>query len=740
MASMSGPRGARLSLLRRLTPTQRIVLMPVVAAVAFLILFTLNWRGSIRSEELVTRIGTGYVPALELAVGLNQSLALLQRALQDAVAASDADDLLEADAAKEDMVRQLEAGQRNPALDALALKELEANVQDYYALARPTTIAMLQRRLGVDLTDSLGRMTKGYNDLKARLDALLTRQKEEMRSAFTSTQAAQRTSARLFGAVILVCLVFLVGLSVVIGRSQELTAAAYRESEELLLKSQKMLQEAQRTAHIGSWDWDLVTNEVVWSEEFHRIIGRDPESFRPSVQAFLDAVHPEDREAVQAQIEAWIRTGDRSDFVLRIVRQDGDVRSLFTSGSVVLGQTGKAARIFGTCQDVTEQRRLEEQLRQSQKMEAVGRLAGGVAHDFNNLLTVIQGYADLLRNDSGAGEGEERTEAIEQIRIASKRAAALTGQLLAFSRQQVLQPKILELNAVVSNLAPMLRRVIGEDITLVTNLDPRGESVLADAGQLEQVIMNLVVNSRDAMPQGGTLTVETGSVDVAELPGIELETPPGRYARLTVKDTGTGLSPQVQARVFEPFFTTKEVGKGTGLGLATVYGIVKQSGGFVQLHSELGHGATFNVYFPCTEGEVRQVEPVSGIRQVLPSEKIILLIEDEDAVRKLLFSVLSGHGYTVLQAASGQEALAVASGHAGPIDLVLSDVVMPGTGGPETVAELQRSRPTSQVIFMSGYTDDSVVRHGLTDSGRYFIQKPFTPVTLLKKVNEVLKG
>jgi two-component system cell cycle sensor histidine kinase/response regulator CckA len=400
---------------------------------------------------------------------------------------------------------------------------------------------------------------------------------------------------------------------------------------------------------------------------------------------------------------------------------------------------GKPARL-ALLTDVTEQRRLEDQLRQSQKMEAVGRLAGGVAHDFNNLLTVIQGYADLLRNDPGGDQREERTEAIDQIRIASKRAAALTGQLLAFSRQQVLQPKILELNAVVSNLAPMLRRVIGEDIELVTNLDPRGESVLADAGQLEQVIMNLVVNSRDAMPQGGTLTVETGSADVAEAPGIELEAPPGRYARLTVKDTGTGLSPQVQARVFEPFFTTKEVGKGTGLGLATVYGIVKQSGGFVQLHSELGHGATFNVYLPCAERELRRVEPESGIRRAFPKKKIILLIEDEEAVRKLLFSVLSGQGYTVLQASSGKEALAVASGHSGPIHLILSDVVMPGTGGPETVAELQRSRPATQVIFMSGYTDDSVVRHGLTDSGRHFIQKPFTPVTILKKVDEVLKG
>jgi PAS domain S-box-containing protein len=714
--------------------------MPVVAAVAFLILFVLNWRGSLRSEGLVTRIRTSYVPALDLAVGLTQSLALLQRALQDAVAASDVGDLLEADAAKEDMVRQLEAGRRNPALDALALKELEANVQDYYALARSTTLAMIERKPGTDLTDSLRRMTRGYNDLKARLDALLTRQKGEMRSAFASTEATQRTSAELFGAVILVCLVLLVGLSVVIGRSQELTAEAYRESEERLWKSQKMLQEAQRTAHLGSWDRDLATGEQFWSLELYRILGRDPESFLPSTEAFLDGVHAEDREAVQAQIEASIRTGEPQSAVFRFIRPDGDVRILEGQGSVVMNELGKPSHFVGICQDVTEQRRLEDQLRQSQKMEAVGRLAGGVAHDFNNLLTVIQGYADVLRNDSAVEGHADRIEAIEQIRIASQRAAALTRQLLAFSRQQILQPKVLELNAVVFNLVPMLRRMIGEDIELVTNLDPRGENVLADAGQLEQVIMNLVVNSRDAMPQGGTLTVETGGLDAAEIPGVQPETPPGRYARLTVKDTGAGLSPREQARVFEPFFTTKEVGKGTGLGLATVYGIVKQSGGFVHLESEAGHGATFNVYLPCTEGELRRVEPASGIRPALPSEKIILLIEDEAALRKLLVSVLRGQGYTVLHASSGREALAVASGHSGPIHLVLSDVVMPGKGGPETVAEIQRSRPTVGVIFMSGYTDDSVVRHGLTDSGRHFLQKPFTPVTLLKKVREVLKG
>jgi nitrogen-specific signal transduction histidine kinase len=413
---------------------------------------------------------------------------------------------------------------------------------------------------------------------------------------------------------------------------------------------------------------------------------------------------------------------------------------LLSSGSVVLDDAGHVARVFGTCQDVTEQTRLEDQLRQSQKMEAVGRLAGGVAHDFNNLLTVIQGYADVLSINSGVDGYAERTEAIEQIRIAGQRAAALTRQLLAFSRQSILQTKVLELNPVVSNLVPMLRRVIGEDITLVTNLDPKGETVLADAGQLEQVIMNLAVNSRDAMPQGGTLTVESTSVNVTEIPGVPPETPQGRYALLTVKDTGTGMTPQVQARVFEPFFTTKEVGKGTGLGLATVYGIVKQSGGFIRLYSDIGHGATFHVYLPCAKGEVERARPVSGVGPTPTARTTILLIEDEAPVRRLLRSVLAGHGYTVLEAESGEEALSIASGHAGEIHLILSDVVMPGTGGPETVRALRQARPAAQVIFMSGHTDDSVVRHGLTDKGQYFLQKPFTAVALLKQVREVLTG
>jgi nitrogen-specific signal transduction histidine kinase/ActR/RegA family two-component response regulator len=392
---------------------------------------------------------------------------------------------------------------------------------------------------------------------------------------------------------------------------------------------------------------------------------------------------------------------------------------------------------------VTEQRSLEEQLRQSQKMEAVGRLAGGVAHDFNNLLTVIQGYTELLQESLPHKDRERDGEALEQIRAASGRAAALTRQLLAFSRQQVLKPKVLDLNAVVANLAPMLRRMIGEDVALGTSLDPFIPSVLADAGQLEQVIMNLVVNARDAMPQGGNLEIETTGVEASAVEGTQQpESETVRYAVVSVKDSGVGMSPEVQARVFEPFFTTKEVGKGTGLGLATVHGIVQQSGGFVRFESQPGHGTTFRVYLPSVEAEIAPARRAtdSATHRALVTSRTILLIEDEQQLQKLVRTVLAGHGYTVLTASDGLEGLEAAKSHDGPIDLILSDVVMPGVGGPRVVAEIQGFRPETEAIFMSGYADDSVVRHGLTESDSHFLQKPFSPMVLLKKVQEVLES
>jgi signal transduction histidine kinase len=384
----------------------------------------------------------------------------------------------------------------------------------------------------------------------------------------------------------------------------------------------------------------------------------------------------------------------------------------------------------------TQQRRLEEQLIQSQKMEGIGRLAGGVAHDFNNLLTAILGYAELMESQI---EDEGLRSELREIRLAGERAAALTRQLLAFSRRQVLQPRTLDLNTVVSDVEKMLARLIGEDVTLVTRLEPALGSVKADPGQLEQVIMNLAVNARDAMPEGGTLTFETANavldVDfVAVHPGAH----PGAHIVLTVTDTGTGMTDEVRSHAFEPFFTTKEKGKGTGLGLATAYGIVKQSGGYITVDSEAGRGTTLRIYLPRVEGTAVVSGRTTSSSLSPVGTETILLVEDEAGVRRLSLTVLETQGYVVLQAASGDMALQVARSETGPIHLVVTDIVMPGMSGRELWDRLRVLRPDSRVLFMSGYTDDAIARHGVLEPGIAFLQKPFTPFSLAQKVREVL--
>ena len=378
-------------------------------------------------------------------------------------------------------------------------------------------------------------------------------------------------------------------------------------------------------------------------------------------------------------------------------------------------------------------------MRQTQKMEAVGRLAGGIAHDFNNLLTAILGSVDFLRRALGP-EHPEHAET-EEIQKAAVRAADLTRQLLAFSRQQVLAPKVLELDALVTNLEKMLRRLIGEDVELRFAPKAARAAVRADPGQLEQVIVNLVVNARDAMPRGGKLTIETATVDLDATYAWEHGTvEPGRYVMLAVTDTGVGIDRAARARLFEPFFTTKEFGKGTGLGLATVYGIVKQSGGYIWVYSEPGQGATFKVYLPRVEpgGEPLAARPSPA--RALGGTETILLAEDEAAVRNLARRVLEKHGYKLLLAATGRDGVQLATQHAGPIDLLVTDVVMPEMGGRELAQRLAALQPGLKVLYLSGYTDDMIVRHGVLEAGVAFLQKPFTPDTLLRKIREVLDG
>ena len=398
---------------------------------------------------------------------------------------------------------------------------------------------------------------------------------------------------------------------------------------------------------------------------------------------------------------------------------------------------GRLTHYVGVQADVTGRRRLEEQFRQAQKMEAVGQLAAGVAHDFNNHLTVINGYSEMALDALPAAD--PMRDLLREINKAGRRAATLTRQLLLFTRQQVLDPRILDLNAVVGDTGNMLRRLIGEDVRLATHLDAALAPVKADLGQVEQVVINLCVNARDAMPAGGNLTIETRNVTLDETyartrPGVH----PGAYAMLAVSDTGAGMDEAVRARIFEPFFTTKQPGKGTGLGLPVVFGAIKHAGGHVEVYTEVGRGTTFKVYFPQARERPAAGKASPAAAPMPRGTETLLLVEDEDALRALARHVLKGCGYAVLEAADGREAVRLVEAHRGPLHLLVSDVVMPYVGGRELSEKVAALRPDTRVLFLSGYTDDAVVRHGVLEAEVAFLQKPFTPSGLAVKVREVL--
>jgi PAS domain S-box-containing protein len=455
-------------------------------------------------------------------------------------------------------------------------------------------------------------------------------------------------------------------------------------------------------------------------------------------RTFEQLVHPEDLPLAVELLGRVIRGELRPASQFRVSTKSGEYRVAEFAATAQRREEALVG-ILGIGRDVTERVQLEQQLRQAQKMEAVGRLAGGVAHDFNNILTAITGYADLLAED--LPPGDPRRQDAQEIRKAADRAAGLTRQLLAFSRQQVLQPRVLDLNALVSELEKMLRRLLGEDIELATGLDPALGRVKTDPGQFEQVVMNLSVNARDAMPQGGKLTLETANVELDDVYAREhYPARPGPYAMLAVSDTGTGMTEEVQAHLFEPFFTTKEKGKGTGLGLATVYGIVKQSGGFIWVYSELGRGSTFKIYLPRVDEPVGTREGPTVATPIARGTETVLLAEDEAPVRAVARHVLERYGYTVLEAPNAEAALDIAERHSGPIHLLLTDVIMPGMSGRDLALRLAPLRPETRVIYMSGYTDDAITRHGVLEPGLSYVQKPFTPDMIARKVREVLDG
>jgi len=502
-----------------------------------------------------------------------------------------------------------------------------------------------------------------------------------------------------------------------------------RDAERALEDTRERMQFVMSTIGVGTWEIDLQLGSVLWSDVMETLHGVTRGTFARTLDAFLATVHPDDRHLVR-QLATTGGAGSDGRLEYRAVWPDGTVHWIASIGRTV-SDGNDPLHTVGVSIDITPQKSVEEQLRQSQKLDAIGRLAGGVAHDFNNVLTAILGYADLAAES--VAPSEPLFETIHQISKAGERGAALTRQLLAFSRQQVLEPTLVDLNALVTDISHMLRRLIGEDITLSTRLAPGLGVVLADRSQLEQIVLNLAVNARDAMPSGGQLIIET--VD-APLPDGDASGSATAYVTLTVRDTGTGMSEETQRRIFEPFFTTKEKGKGTGLGLSTVYGIVKQSGGHVRVSSVPGRGTAFTVSLPrASGGAVRDAVGVDTAGPPVVGTEQLLLVEDEPAIRKLSRLMLQRAGYNVVEAENPQQA---EEAFTPAVDLLISDIVMPGVSGPVLFKRLAVRKPDLKVLFVSGYADDVVVREGVVQAGSGFLQKPFTKSMFLRKVREVL--
>ena len=528
---------------------------------------------------------------------------------------------------------------------------------------------------------------------------------------------------------------------------------------------------------------DEGTCEAYVSPQIERVLGFSQAEWLEDPVLWYQQLHPDDKERWSTEAASMFRCGTPMRSVFRVIARDGQIVWFHCEAKMVQSPHGGPSLIHGSAFDITELksaeealqqardelearvaertkelaqanselqfqikeryqveealRQSEEQLRQAQKMEAIGRLAGGIAHDFNNLLTAILGYSDFLLNALGSNDALRND--VSEIRKAGERASKLTNQLLAFSRKQLLRPTLLDLNEVVGDMNNMLRRLIGEDIDFVSRCGASLGVINADPGGIEQIILNLVVNARDAMPDGGSLMVETANVDLDEsYAHSHIEVQAGPFVMLAVSDTGMGMSPETQARIFEPFFTTKEKGKGSGLGLSTVYGIARQSGGHLWVYSELGRGTTFKVYFPRVGKAQAVARPNDPKVSNLDGSETILVVEDENAILKLVSTVLERHGYTVITASNGFEAIANSERHSGPIHLMVTDVIMPQMSVRELTQHMARIYPQTQVLYISGYTDDAIVHQGVLDEGLNFIQKPFNPSVLLQKVREIL--
>ncbi|MCB0163745.1 MAG: PAS domain S-box protein [Anaerolineae bacterium] len=515
---------------------------------------------------------------------------------------------------------------------------------------------------------------------------------------------------------------------------------AYRH----LRESENKLAEAERIAHVGYWEYDLDADRLTWSDETYRIFGLRPQERPANLALWQELIHPEDRQLRVLAVAEALRGGPRYNLEYRIIRPNGGVRIVHSQGDVMKNAAGRSHCLFGTMQDITarkqleaENERLTAQFYQAQKMEAIGRLAGGIAHDFNNLLVPIMGYVEL--NLADIDPASKLYADLTQVRKAADRAADLTRQILAFSRQQVLELNLLDLNMVIDEFKKMLQRLIGEDIELQTFFTPTLDPIKADKGQIEQVLMNLAINSRDAMPTGGKLSIETANVflDETYVDKYASDLVPGSYVMVAVSDTGHGIDVETQKRIFDPFFTTKASGQGTGLGLATIFGIIKQHQGHIWVYSESGNGTTFKIYLPKAKDTIQTTTfSVTNFVSIYGTETV-LVVEDEEMVRKLVCETLEAHGYEVVEAQSPTHSLELASKKA-MIHLLITDVIMPEMNGKELYQKMKAIHPNSRVIYMSGYTNNVIVHHGILDEGINFLQKPFTIHNLTRKVREVL--
>jgi PAS domain S-box-containing protein len=509
-----------------------------------------------------------------------------------------------------------------------------------------------------------------------------------------------------------------------------------RMEEELRRSEERFRLSAQATKDV-IWDFEIESGRIWWSNSYREPHGDSLRATESTLEAWKNDIHPEDRDRVWNGFQTALSRRSYSYQVeYRLRRADDSYAIVLGSAYIVYGENWKPLRVIGAVTDLSDRRELEEQFRQAQKMEAVGRLAGGVAHDFNNVLMVITAYTEIMREQPGSKENLKQS--LSQVQKAAERGAALTQQLLAFSRRQVLLPRIIDLNSVVEDSVKMIQRLIGEDIELNISLDKSLGVVKADPGQIVQVLMNLCVNARDAMRDGGKLTIETENVSFdIEAARTRTGFVPGNYAALFVRDSGTGMTKEVQARLFEPFFTTKESGRGTGLGLSTVFGIVKQSGGYIGVDSELGRGSSFAIYFPAVDAPLTTIL-TPAIKDAEGHGELVLLVEDDDALRESISTYLGLHGYRVRWASNGIQALDIASQHAESIQALITDMILPKMSGAELARELAKISPQAVTLYMSGYTDRELIDFDPASLTTGFLQKPFALQTLLQKLREMI--